>query len=81
MSRTRRLLDLIQILRSHRFPIAGERLAEQLGVSLRTLYRDIRTLQEQGAHIDGAPGLGATKGSAEHTQYVRVHESRQAGLV
>ena len=58
MSRTRRLLDLIQILRSHRFPIAGERLAEQLGVSLRTLYRDIRTLQEQGAHIDGAPGLG-----------------------
>lgn len=58
MSRTRRLLDLIQILRSHRFPIAGERLAEQLGISLRTLYRDIRALQEQGAHIDAAPGLG-----------------------
>ncbi|WP_019937179.1 YafY family protein [Bordetella sp. FB-8] len=58
MSRTRRLLDLIQILRGHRFPIAGERLAEQLGISLRTLYRDIRSLQEQGAHIDGAPGLG-----------------------
>jgi predicted DNA-binding transcriptional regulator YafY len=58
MSRTRRLLDLLQILRSHRFPVTGERLAEQLGISLRTLYRDIRSLQEQGAHIDGAPGLG-----------------------
>jgi predicted DNA-binding transcriptional regulator YafY len=58
MSRTRRLLDLLQILRSHRFPVTGERLAEQLGISLRTLYRDIRILQEQGAHIAGAPGLG-----------------------
>ena len=27
-------------------------------MSLRTLYRDIATLQGQGAHIDGAPGLG-----------------------
>lgn len=58
MSRTRRLLDLIQILRSHRFPVAGAHLAKQLGISLRTLYRDIADLQEQGANIDGAPGLG-----------------------
>lgn len=58
MSRARRLLDLIQILRGHRFPVAGERLADELGISLRTLYRDIRTLQEQGAHIDAATGLG-----------------------
>ena len=29
-----------------------------LGISLRTLYRDIATLQAQGAIIDGAPGLG-----------------------
>lgn len=58
MSRTRRLLDLIQILRHHRYPVTGEYLAEKLGVSGRTLYRDIATLQGQGAHIDGAPGLG-----------------------
>lgn len=58
MSRTRRLLDLIQILRSHRFPVTGWRLAKELGVSLRTVYRDIAALQEQGAHIEGEPGLG-----------------------
>ncbi len=58
MSRTARLLDLIQILRRSRLPVSGASLATELGISLRTLYRDIATLQAQGAHIDGAPGLG-----------------------
>ncbi len=58
MSRSQRLLELIQLLRSHRFPVPGKQLAQQLGVSLRTLYRDIATLQAQGAHIEGAAGLG-----------------------
>lgn len=48
----------MQLLRRHRYPVAGASLAESLGVSLRTLYRDIATLQAQGAHIEGAPGLG-----------------------
>ncbi|MGL5633439.1 MAG: helix-turn-helix transcriptional regulator [Azovibrio sp.] len=58
MSRSQRLLDLIQILRRHRFPVTGATLADELGISLRTLYRDIGTLQAQGAHIDSEPGLG-----------------------
>lgn len=58
MSRSARLLDLIQILRRHRRPVTGEALATTLDISLRTLYRDIATLQAQGARIDGAPGLG-----------------------
>ena len=58
MSRARRLLDLIQILRRHRYPVSGATLAEELAVSLRTIYRDIATLQAQGAYIDGEPGLG-----------------------
>jgi len=58
MSRAQRLLDLIQILRSHRFPVTGAALADELGISIRTLYRDIATLQEQGATIEGEPGLG-----------------------
>jgi predicted DNA-binding transcriptional regulator YafY len=58
MSRAQRLLDLIQILRRHRFPVAGTALADELGISLRTLYRDIDTLKSQGAHIDGEPGVG-----------------------
>jgi predicted DNA-binding transcriptional regulator YafY len=58
MSRSERLLDLIQILRRHRRPVTGAHLAEELGVSVRTLYRDIRTLIGQGAPIDGEAGLG-----------------------
>lgn len=58
MSRAQRLLDLIQLLRQHRRPVSGAALAEELGVSLRTLYRDIATLIGQGAHIDGEAGVG-----------------------
>lgn len=58
MSRAQRLLDLLQLLRQHRYPVSGATLAAALGISLRTLYRDIATLQQQGAQIDGEPGMG-----------------------
>lgn len=58
MSRSERLFDLIQVLRLHRAPVSGMALADELGVSIRTLYRDIVTLQGQGADIRGEPGLG-----------------------
>ncbi|HEY0466617.1 MAG TPA: YafY family protein, partial [Polyangiaceae bacterium] len=48
----------IQVLRRHRRAVAGAVLAEELGISLRTLYRDIETLKAQGAHIDGEAGVG-----------------------
>ena len=58
MSRAERLLDLLQILCRHRAPVTGPALAEEIGVSIRTLYRDIAALQAQGADIRGEPGLG-----------------------
>lgn len=58
MSRTERLLDLIQILRCHRYPVAGHALAQEMNISMRTLYRDIATLQQQGAEIVGEAGVG-----------------------
>jgi predicted DNA-binding transcriptional regulator YafY len=58
LSRAQRLLDLIQLLRRHRRPVSGAVLAEELGISLRTLYRDVETLNAQGARIDGEPGMG-----------------------
>lgn len=58
MSRAERLLDLLQLLRRHRFPVSGAALATELDISLRTLYRDIASLQAQGARIDGEAGLG-----------------------
>src|SRR6266699_2564373 len=58
VARAQRLLELIQLLRRHRRPVSGETLAPELGVSLRTLYRDIQTLIGQGAAIDGEAGVG-----------------------
>lgn len=58
MSRAQRLLDLIQILRRHRYPVSGQYLADEFDISLRTLYRDIATLQTQGAPIEGEAGVG-----------------------
>ncbi|MBZ5762983.1 MULTISPECIES: helix-turn-helix transcriptional regulator [Rhizobium] len=58
MARSERLLTLLQALRRHRRPVTGAALAEETGVSLRTLYRDIASLQAQGAHIEGEAGVG-----------------------
>lgn len=58
MTRAQRLLALLQALRRRRMPVSGDKLAQELGISLRTLYRDIATLREQGARIDGEPGIG-----------------------
>ncbi len=58
MSRSERLLSLLEVLRRHRHPVSGRRLAEETGVSLRTLYRDIASLQALGATVEGEPGVG-----------------------
>lgn len=58
MSRSERLLDLLQLLRGYRRPVSGATLADALDVSLRTLYRDIASLQAQGAEIEGEAGVG-----------------------
>jgi len=58
MTRAQRLLALLQALRRRRTPVRGDTLAQELGISLRTLYRDIATLRDQGARIEGEPGIG-----------------------
>jgi predicted DNA-binding transcriptional regulator YafY len=58
MSRARRLLQLVQLLRRHRRPVTAEALAESLEISVRSLYRDIATLRAQGAPIEGEAGVG-----------------------
>jgi len=56
--RSERLLNLMQALRRRRRPFTGAVLAEEMGVSLRSVYRDIETLKSMGAAIDGEAGVG-----------------------
>ena len=58
MSRSIRLLNLLQLLREYRYPVTAQVLAERLQISQRSVYRDIETLREQGAEIEAAAGLG-----------------------
>ncbi len=58
MSRSERLINLLQLLRQNRRPVTGQILAQTLNISLRSLYRDIASLQAQGAQIEGEAGLG-----------------------
>jgi len=58
MNRTERLFSLMDALRRHRRPVTAASLAEELKVSLRTIYRDVQVLIGLGAPIDGEAGLG-----------------------
>ncbi|MET0792681.1 MAG: YafY family protein [Polyangiaceae bacterium] len=58
MSRADRLLRLVQVLRRYRQPVSAQALADELEVSLRSVYRDVQTLRGQGATIEGEPGVG-----------------------
>ncbi|CTQ56179.1 HTH domain protein [Roseibium album] len=60
MARTDRLMRLMDTIRRLPQPVTAERLAQESGVSLRQLYRDIATLRAGGALIDGAAGVGYT---------------------
>ncbi|CAX24981.1 MAG: YafY family transcriptional regulator [Methylorubrum extorquens] len=58
MARTDRLFRLLHAMRVLPSPITAARLAEETGVSLRSLYRDIDSLRAAGARIDGERGYG-----------------------
>jgi predicted DNA-binding transcriptional regulator YafY len=58
MTRTGRLFQLMDALRGNRRPVTASALAEQLGVSERTIYRDIQTLAQLGAPVEGSAGVG-----------------------
>ena len=57
MPRSDRLFDILQTLRNGQLHTA-QSLAEQTGVSLRTLYRDMDTLAASGVPVIGTRGTG-----------------------
>jgi predicted DNA-binding transcriptional regulator YafY len=58
MRRTDRLFDIIQTLRVAKQPMTAATIAERLEVTVRTVYRDIATLQARRIPIEGAAGIG-----------------------
>ena len=69
MARADRLFRLLDALRRLPAPVTADRLADETGVSPRTLYRDIDALRAAGALIDGAPGFGYTLTEDQLNEY------------
>lgn len=57
MRRADRLFDIIQILRNGKLHRAQD-IADRLGVSVRTIYRDMDTLVASGIPVEGERGTG-----------------------
>lgn len=62
MPRSTRLLALLQALRGRRRPVTAAALAAELGVSERTIYRDLAALAAEGAPVRGEAGIGYVLG-------------------
>jgi predicted DNA-binding transcriptional regulator YafY len=72
LRRSDRLFDIICILLAASRPVTSAVIADELEVTVRTVYRDVATLQARRIPIEGAAGVG----------YVlrRGHEQHQCPL-
>lgn len=57
MKRDDRMVDVIRILRDGRLHTAAE-LADSVGVSVRTIWRDMAVMAASGLPVEGERGLG-----------------------
>ncbi len=58
MRRGDRLFEIIEILRRSKAPISAQSIGAELGVTKRTVYRDVAALIAQGVPINGEAGVG-----------------------
>ncbi|WP_167758665.1 helix-turn-helix transcriptional regulator [Zemynaea arenosa] len=58
MTRSERLLAILDYLRGRTQPVTAAQLAEHFQVSERSIYRDVSSLNRRGARIDGSAGVG-----------------------
>lgn len=58
MRKAERLFEIVQLLRLAREPISAQHIANELGSSKRSVYRDIAALKAQDVPIRGEAGIG-----------------------
>ncbi len=63
MKKTERLFRIIDRLRGHKQAVTADQLALEMGVSARTIYRDIKTLESQAIPVEGEAGIGYILGA------------------
>lgn len=78
--KTFRLFQLLDELRLRSNAVTARTLADEMGVSLRTLYRDIAALQAMGAPIRGEGGVGYVLEPGYFMPSLRLDEDELAAL-
>jgi len=58
LRRADRLFDILRVLRAATGPVTAATIADALEVTVRTIYRDVATLQARRIPIEGAAGIG-----------------------
>ena len=58
LRRADRLFDILLILRGAKAPVTAAAIANELEVTVRTVYRDVATLQARRIPIEGTAGIG-----------------------
>jgi predicted DNA-binding transcriptional regulator YafY len=66
LSKAERLFDLVTLLRGRRTAVTALELAGLLGVSERTIYRDLGALAASGVPVEGEAGIGYRLGIHAH---------------
>lgn len=57
MNRIDRLFGILTLLQSRKF-VSAEKISEKFGISIRTVYRDVKAICEQGIPVSFEPGKG-----------------------
>ena len=63
MKKTERLFRIIDRLRGHNKAVTAAQLAAEFGVTERTIYRDMKSLEEQAIPVAGEAGVGYMLGA------------------
>lgn len=80
MSQLSRLISILTLLRSKRVLTATE-LSEKFEVSVRTIYRDIRKLEESGVPVITIDGRGYTLLEGYNVAPVQFAEKQANALI
>lgn len=82
MNRKSRLFALAEALRARRTGVTAEALAERFGVTVRTIYRDLATLQDGGLPLRADRGRGGGYALDKSYQLPPINlTAREAALV
>lgn len=82
MRKKSRLFAIAEVLRARRTGVTAQQLADRFGVTLRTIYRDLESLQDAGMPIKADRGRGGGYALDTHYQLPPVNfTAREAALL